>query len=133
MNIVSLAMGGFFGSISRYSLGEWLHTEQGFPIGTLLVNLLGCLILGWFFTMSTTRWEKISPQLKLGLGTGFIGSFTTFSTFSVETLHLLSQGKLGFALVYVLTSVGGGILLALAGVQIAALGSKKHTYKEGLK
>ncbi|WP_240689133.1 fluoride efflux transporter CrcB [Ammoniphilus sp. YIM 78166] len=131
--MVSLAIGGFFGSISRYSFGEWLHTEQGFPIGTLIVNLLGCLFLGWFFTMSTTRWERISPQLKLGIGTGFTGSFTTFSTFSVETLQLLSQEKLGLALFYVLTSIGGGILLALAGIQLAVLGSKKPSFKEGSK
>lgn len=133
MNMVSLAIGGFFGAISRYSLGEWLHTEQDFPIGTLTVNLLGCFFLGWFFTISTTRWEKINSHFKLGIGTGFIGSFTTFSTFSVETLQLLSQAKFGLALVYVLSSVGGGIFLALAGIQIAAFHSKKPSFKEGLK
>lgn len=118
MNIFSLALGGFFGAIARYSFGEWLHTEGGFPLGTLTVNLIGCLFLGWFFTITTTKW-KINLQWKLGIGTGFIGSFTTFSTFSIETVSLLSNGQVGFALVYVISSIAGGIVLAFMGSRFA--------------
>ncbi|MEW9668391.1 fluoride efflux transporter CrcB [Ammoniphilus sp. 3BR4] len=124
-NFVSLTIGGFLGAITRFSLGEWIQTEGGFPMGTLSVNLLGCLFLGWFFTLTTTK-RKISPQLKLGIGTGFTGSFTTFSTFSVETLTLLANAQVGLSLAYVLSSTAGGVLLAFAGSKLAAAIPKKQ-------
>lgn len=86
MNVVAVGIGGFLGAILRYKVGEWIDTENGFPLETLVVNLFGCLFLAWFFTITTKRWN-INPKLKLGIGTGFIGAFTTFSTFSIETLN----------------------------------------------
>ena len=119
MNVLAVGIGGFFGAVLRYIMGEWVHTTNGFPLGTLLINLLGCFFLAWFFTLTTKKWT-MNPTMKLGIGTGFTGSFTTFSTFSVETLDLLNHQQFVFAFLYVLFSVFGGISLALIGVKLAS-------------
>lgn len=119
MNIVAVGIGGFFGAMLRYLVGECIHTVNGFPLGTFVINLLGCLFLGWFFNITIKRW-KINPNLKLAIGTGFVGAFTTFSTFSVETLYLINNYKLLLALLYVLLSVLGGIGLAVLGAKLAS-------------
>jgi len=120
MNILFVMIGGFFGSISRYSLGEWIHFGNGFPFGTLYINLIGCFILGWFLTFAS-RSKRVKNEWSLLIGTGFIGSFTTFSTFSVETLQLFQKGFLWQALLYILASTILGILLAFVGHKIAHL------------
>ena len=111
-------IGGFFGAISRYALGEWIHTNNGFPLGTLLINLIGCFLLGWFLTFVNQR-TKVNPNLILLIGTGFIGSFTTFSTFSVETITLFEQGLLFLGLLYCLSSIIFGLLLSYLGYKLA--------------
>ncbi len=113
-------IGGFFGSISRFSLGEWIHSGNGFPFGTLFINLMGCFILGWFLSYAG-RSKKVRHEWSLLIGTGFIGSFTTFSTFSVETLQLFQRGFIGQALLYILASTVFGTLLAFIGHKIANL------------
>src|SRR5690606_486125 len=113
MNLLLVMIGGFFGAICRFSLGELIHTNNGFPLTTILINLSGCFILGWFLTYVSLN-KKIRPEFTLIIGTGFIGSFTTFSTFSVETLNLFHEGLVFMAVIYVLTSTGLGILLAYA-------------------
>jgi fluoride exporter len=107
-------IGGFLGAISRYCLGVWIHTNNGFPLGTLLINLIGCFLLGWFLTFASQS-TKINPYNTLLIGTGFIGSFTTFSTFSVETITLLQQGLFMLGLLYVLASIILGLLLSYLG------------------
>lgn len=118
MNVVAVGIGGFFGAILRYIIGEWIHTENGFPLGTLIINLAGCFYLAWFFTITAKRWN-INPKLRLGIGTGFVGAFTTFSTFSIETLNLIVHHQMIFAFTYVLLSIIGGIGLAFAGAKLA--------------
>lgn len=118
MNVVAVGIGGFFGAILRYIIGEWIHTENGFPLGTLIINLAGCFFLAWFFTITAKRWN-INPKLRLGIGTGFVGAFTTFSTFSIETLNLIVHHQMIFAFTYVLLSIIGGIGLAFAGAKLA--------------
>lgn len=130
MNVFAVGVGGFFGAILRYSVGEWIHTMNGFPLGTLMINLLGCLFLAWFFTITTKRWN-INPNLKLGIGTGFTGAFTTFSTFSVETLNLINNHQLLFAFLYVLLSVLGGIGLAITGAKLASVNVQPVRQPEG--
>ncbi|MFZ0445939.1 MAG: fluoride efflux transporter CrcB [Bacillus sp. (in: firmicutes)] len=120
MNLLLVMIGGFFGAISRFVLGEWIHTSNGFPIGTLIINLIGCFFLGWFLTFVSQK-KKIRPQLTLLIGTGFVGSFTTFSTFSVETLNLLQQGLLFQGLLYVLTTIILGLGLTYLGRKVALL------------
>ncbi|GLY09478.1 fluoride efflux transporter CrcB [Pseudobacillus badius] len=116
--------GGFVGAISRYGFGEWIDPVHGFPLGTLLINLIGCFLLGWFLTY-VSRSPRVKPEVVLMIGTGFIGSFTTFSTFSVETIRLVQAGSVLLAVLYVLLSTLAGLLLAEAGRRWALSGGKE--------
>ena len=124
MTLLFVMIGGFFGSISRYALGEWIHTDHGFPLGTLLINLIGCFCLGWFLTF-VSRSKKIKSEMTSMIGTGFIGSFTTFSTFSVETFQLVQNGFVFLAVMYVLSSILFGLLLAYIGCKMALVYQKE--------
>ncbi|WP_307311362.1 fluoride efflux transporter CrcB [Neobacillus driksii] len=117
-------LGGFLGAITRYAIGEWIHTDHGFPLGTLLINLIGCFFLGWFLTYITLK-RYIKPEVTLLIGTGFTGSFTTFSTFSVETILLFRNGLIGYGSLYVLFSIIFGLLLAYLGLKLALYNEKK--------
>jgi CrcB protein len=116
-------LGGLVAAICRYAMGEWISVD-GFPFGTLSVNLIGCLFLGWFLT-KVTEWTYLKKEIILMIGTGFVGSFTTFSTFSVETLNLLQAGKIVTACLYVLSSILIGLALTFTGFLLA----KKRTEK----
>lgn len=118
MRILLVMIGGFIGAIGRFGVGEWFNTDQGFPFGTLLVNLIGCFLLGWLLTF-IGRQSKKKPYITLFLGTGVIGSFTTVSTFSVETVQLFEKGLVVLGLFYVLISIFFGLLLAYFGSKLA--------------
>ncbi|HJV44651.1 MAG TPA: fluoride efflux transporter CrcB [Bacillota bacterium] len=120
MNSVAVGLGGLFGAIFRYQIGKWAPIPMGIPLGTLFINLLGCFFLAWFFTITTNRWS-INPNLRLGIGTGFTGAFTTFSTFSVETLNLINNNQFLIAFLYVVLSVVGGIGFAIIGAKLASI------------
>lgn len=115
MNILLVMLGGFIGAVLRFFIGEWLHSE-GFPIGTLTVNLIGCGILGWLFS----GYKKSHPKILLFFGTGLIGSFTTFSTFSVETMQLITEQLYLNAGIYILVSLIGGICFTFIGYLLAS-------------
>ncbi|MDF0726842.1 fluoride efflux transporter CrcB [Cytobacillus sp. S13-E01] len=116
--VTLLLIGGFFGSITRFSLGEWLITENGFPAGTLFVNIAGCLFLGWFLPFANGSFKRKSTLVPL-IGTGFTGSFTTFSTFSVETLFMLAENHYLFAITNIALNVGLGLVASLIGFKLA--------------
>ncbi|SDN40290.1 fluoride efflux transporter CrcB [Bacillus sp. OK048] len=118
MNVLFVMVGGFLGAVSRFTLGEWIHYENGFPLGTFLINLIGCFLLGWFLTFISFH-KNSKQEFTLFIGTGFIGSFTTFSTFSVETVLLFQNGHAIVGILYVLTSIFGGLFLAYFGYKIA--------------
>ncbi|PZE20892.1 fluoride efflux transporter CrcB [Paenibacillus xerothermodurans] len=127
MTVFALAVGGFIGTLLRYGLGESMPTlTNGFPVGVLAVNLVGCLVVGWFFTAAEVRWT-LRPEVRLGFGVGTIGAFTTFSAFSVQTVELIQDGRLAIAALYVLLSALGGLLLAYAGVCLAKVKKKEVT------
>jgi fluoride exporter len=107
------------GSLLRYlvSLSTSNFMNIGFPLGTLIANYAGTLFLGWFTSRVIAR-SKMNPVISATIGTGLIGSFTTFSTFSLETLSMLEAGKIGMAMFYVLLSAVGGLILAIAGHKI---------------
>ncbi|MCM3569485.1 fluoride efflux transporter CrcB [Neobacillus mesonae] len=117
MNIASVGAGGFLGAIFRYLVGKIIPSQSGFPLSTLVINLLGCLFLAWFFTITAKR-KNINQNLILAIGTGFTGAFTTFSTFSVETMSLFSHEQFIIAILYVLISILGGLAFALIGVTL---------------
>lgn len=119
MPYIAVAIGGFLGACVRYALQEWLGRPHGFPVATLAINLSGCLFLAWFYTITVERFS-LHPQLRLGIGTGFVGAFTTFSALTVETWQLFRSGAWSMGLLYVFTSFAGGLTLAYAGYLIAA-------------
>ncbi len=120
MDILAVAVGGFFGAILRYLVDLWIPNVDGFPFATLIINLVGCLLLAYFFTLTEKKY-KIDANIKLAIGTGLIGSFTTFSAFSVETIGLLQHHQFTMAVSYILLTIIGGIGLTLFGVILAQL------------
>ncbi|GLC89173.1 fluoride efflux transporter CrcB [Lysinibacillus piscis] len=110
---VAIGAGGFLGALCRYKL-SLLFQQEGFPFTTLSINLIGCLCLAWLFTTFTKRTAFVT-----GIGTGFLGAFTTFSTFSLETLRLLQQGHAVQAICYSMISVSGGLTCAWLGTTLA--------------
>ena len=115
-----VGLGGVAGSLLRYlvsviATGLW-GTE--FPIGTLFINLSGAFLLG-FITTHFVNSNRVHPYFITALSTGVIGSYTTFSTFSVETVHLFESGKYIHGLLYLIVSLIGGLLLVRAGMKLS--------------
>ena len=111
-----------FGSIARYMSGSYfIHSfpNAKFPWGTFFVNILGCLLIG-ILAGVTARFTNFNSEIRLVGITGFLGGFTTFSAFGIETLHLLKDGSTLIALIYVFSSVIVGVLLAYFGLRVAA-------------
>jgi CrcB protein len=111
---LAIGIGGFFGAMARYYLSVVLPNTANFPTTTLFINLVGCFFLAFLFTTFTNR-----TPLVLCIGTGFLGAFTTFSTFSVETLLLIENNQWVQALSYCLISVFGGLACAWLGALLA--------------
>jgi len=117
MYYVYVAIFGAIGAAARY----WISTtlESGlFPYDTLLINVIGCFLLAIIFKY-LAAFSKISNTLITGLGTGLIGSFTTFSTFSVQTADLILDKNYVVAGLYIISSFVGGFLSAGLGVYIS--------------
>jgi fluoride exporter len=114
--LTCLSVAGAAGTLARYGLAaavlKW--RGAGFPWGTLVVNALGCLLFGFFTTLADER-GAISPETRLLLTTGFLGAFTTFSTFAWETTQLGRADQPLQAGLNVLAQVALGIALSLAG------------------
>ncbi|MGY2080659.1 fluoride efflux transporter CrcB [Modestobacter sp. SYSU DS0657] len=116
---VAAALGGALGALARWGVAEGLPSPAGgWPWATLLVNLTGCLLLGALLGAVFPR-HPDHPWLRPFLGTGVLGGFTTFSTFAVETVRLADGGAWATAAGYVVASVLGGLLAAVAGVRLA--------------
>ena len=120
MQLLIVGAGGAFGAIGRYWLSIWVYslTGRAFPWGTLAVNLLGSLLMGFLSVWLLER-MSLSSEMRALLMVGFLGSFTTFSTFSLETLLLLEQGAVVRAGVNIAVSVITCIFAAWMGVLIA--------------
>ena len=119
--ILYIALGGAAGSVARYALGLAIQSRAGldFPLGTLVVNLTGCVLLG-FLIRYTLATPAIGPEARALLTVGLCGGYTTFSTFGYETVALIQDGDWGRAAVYVALSVAGsliGVMLGMAGAQ----------------
>lgn len=114
-----LAVGGAAGTLARHVLGGWVHAVAGayLPWGTLVINLLGSFLLG--FIVRATQVASVSPDLRTLLTVGFCGAFTTFSTFSYETVMLLQEGALARAALYALGSLLLGLVALWAGLALA--------------
>ncbi len=116
--LLFIALGGASGSVARYLLAGWAHRlwEGPLPLGTLLVNVLGSFSIGVLYVLLVER-QLIHQDWRAVLMVGFLGAFTTFSTFSLETIALLEAGHTSHAIAYML---GSALLcVALAGAAIA--------------
>jgi len=111
-----VALGGGFGAVCRYLLPGLLlrGTAGGFPLGTLAVNLIGCLLIGLWAGLSV-RHAWLDGELRLLLVTGVLGGFTTFSAFGLESLQLLRRGELALTGLYVGSSILLGLLMVAMG------------------
>lgn len=123
LTYIAIFIGGCLGSLARYSLSTIIEPVYTFPYETLLVNLLGCFILTFFVSHPQVS-MRVPKEILVGFGTGVIGSFTTFSTFTVETLQLWQSGIYMLAILYVALSVVGGLSLSWLGFKLGRWGEK---------
>jgi CrcB protein len=122
MNFLMVGMGGFAGAVVRYGLGLWIGQRWGrvFPLGTFLINVSGSFLIGLFMPLLTERFIT-NPQWRLLLVVGFLGAYTTFSTFEYETGGLLRDGEWLYAGVNVILSVLLGFIALKAGEILAKI------------
>jgi CrcB protein len=119
-NVLVVGLGGFLGAIARYGVGlavARLWTTE-LPVGTFLINVSGSFVLGLFSTLATER-LAIDPAWRLLVATGFVGAYTTFSTFEYETHRLVEVGAAAWAAVNVVASFLVGFLAVRVGVFLA--------------
>ena len=120
MNILIIGLGGFVGAVSRYGLALWIGQRWGrvFPLGTFVVNVSGSFLIGLLMTLLAERFTE-NPQWRLLLVVGFLGAYTTFSTFEYETGALLKDGEWFFAMLNIILSVVAGFIALKLGEMIA--------------
>jgi len=122
ITIISIGIGGFFGAISRFLVANrisyWL--DSSFPLGTLVVNALGSFLLG-FLSRFLLEHLVLEEAVRVGILVGFLGAFTTFSTFSYESVALLQDGDFLKASVNIIGNALICIVLCLSGLQLAKM------------
>ena len=120
--VLWIGVGGFFGANARYLLQVWVAERWGaaFPYGTLLANLGGSFFIAFFLTLAGGR-LPVSPETRLFVAIGFLGGFTTFSSFSYETFQLLAQGDGWLSLWNVVANLLLGLASVWLGVFLARL------------
>lgn len=112
LRLVLVAIGGAFGAVTRYLVDGWIMAAGPiFPLGTLVINVSGSFALGFFYTLAVNRFFT-PPGWRLVIAIGFLGAYTTFSTFSYETFKLIENGSILMALLNIMLSVAG-VLVAL--------------------
>lgn len=114
INCLAVGLGGFLGSVLRYLAGFIPIKTNGFPVTTLVINILGAFILS-IVTSLAAKGAGISPRTVLFLKVGLCGGFTTFSTFAYESAKLMENGNGFYALIYMLASMILGVLAVFAG------------------
>ncbi|MED4865962.1 fluoride efflux transporter CrcB [Heyndrickxia faecalis] len=112
LNGIFIAIGAFFGAVSRFSLSQWINRlfPAKFPLATFFINLSGSFMLGLLFG------ARAGSSWRLLLGTGFLGAFTTFSTFKLENIQLQADKKYHILVPYLVLSYLFGIALAFSGI-----------------
>lgn len=117
--LLFIALGGASGAVARYLLSSWAHRlwEGQLPVGTLLVNVLGSFSIGIIYVLLVEK-QLIHQDWRGVLMVGFLGAFTTFSTFSLEAIGLLEAGHLAYAIGYMLLSTVLCVAMAGAAMQL---------------
>jgi CrcB protein len=119
MKYLWVGFGGAAGSVARYLVGLLVYERMGtrFPYGTFVINISGCFVIGMLLTVLDGRLD-LSPAWREAMAIGFVGAFTTFSTFEYETLRAVQHGQAVTALAYVLSSVVLGFGAVWAGASL---------------
>jgi len=114
-----ISAGAILGANARYWLADWIAQKWGtyFPMGTLLINISGSFLLGLLMTLATERWV-IEPRWRLFLAVGFLGAYTTFSTYTYESFSLLAKGQWGAGFINLFGSTLSGLVAVGLGVFI---------------
>ena len=117
---LAVAAGGALGACLRYFIGGtvFARVRTPFPLATFVINITGSFIIGFFLTLATER-MSMSPHLRLAIAVGFVGAYTTFSTFEYETMRLIEEGHLMHALLNVVLSVAVGFVSVWGGIALA--------------
>ena len=118
-SVLLVGLGGFVGSVARYLVAVLFagYISSVFPFATLAVNIVGCFLIGVLFAISD-KGNILSPEWRILLTTGFCGGFTTFSTFSYESLRLMQDGEFFYLAAYVLVSVVVGLAATYIGIAL---------------
>ena len=116
---IAISLGAIAGSLTRYYLTVWFAHRWGnsFPLGTLFINITGSFGMGVFVTLALEGAAIIPPEVRLLIAVGFLGSYTTFSTYELETINLLRQGGLLPAGLYWM----GSAIMGLLGLQLGTI------------
>lgn len=117
---IAIAIGGAFGTLARYGLGSVIGARltNRFPLGTLIINISGSFVLGFFLTLAGER-VHLPTHWRLAVSVGFVGAYTTFSTFEYETFKLLEKGKGFSGLLNMAVSLMMGFLAVWGGIASA--------------
>lgn len=118
--IILVFIGAGIGGVARFILSSivYAYTGRAFPYGTLVINLTGCFIIGFSYTVINYKFENLAPYLTAFIIVGILGGYTTFSSFSLETLNLIQKGNIFAGLSNILLSVLVGILATYAGIKL---------------
>ncbi len=125
--VIAISLGAIPGALGRYFITEFTKAMIGKDFsyyGTFFINVTGCFIIAWFYTLNEQRLQKFSPEVRLALATGFCGAYTTFSTYGLETFTQIDKGNTTVALIYWLGSMLVGMLGVQLGVTLGKLNSK---------
>lgn len=119
--LLVIGAGSFIGGVSRYWISQLIQNRflSTFPFGTMGVNIMGCFLIGLLFALSEKA--NLGAEWRMFLVTGMLGGFTTFSSFSNETVAMLRDGQLTYAITYVGVSVIFGLLATMIGISIIKL------------
>lgn len=115
--LLYIAFGGALGSVLRYLTAQAFSKYEGFPYGTFIANIIGCLLIGLFFGYFEKQ-NVVSQDLKFFLITGLCGGFTTFSTFSNENIQLIHNNQIGLAFIYTVLSIAIGFGMTFFGLYL---------------
>ncbi len=120
--VLLISIGAILGANLRYWLGDWVaqHVEASLPVGTVLINLTGSFILAVFMTLFLERF-MIDPRWRILFAVGFLGSYTTFSTYTYESMTLVMNGQWLLGLLNLLGSAGLGGVASILGVAVGRL------------
>jgi CrcB protein len=120
--LLLVAVGGGIGAVARYLVSGWAaeHIGSNFPYGTLIVNVVGCLIIGLFMTLTTEKY-LVSPHWRLLVTVGFLGGLTTFSSYSYETFKLLEEAGMTMAFYNIFSNLIIGFFATWVGITLGRL------------